>query len=108
VPAFNATVLASFAKTSNFLYVYVSDQFIPYLCVQASCMPAHVLGVTDGDCIDGCAAPGNKTSHMASLLGNKTAIYAFDLSQGRLNGWYRYSCLFHLGITLDHGLGEEM
>lgn len=41
---------------------------------KASCFPAYLLvgGQSDdlsvGDCIDGCAAPGNKTSHLAALL----------------------------------------
>ncbi|PWY89891.1 S-adenosyl-L-methionine-dependent methyltransferase [Aspergillus heteromorphus CBS 117.55] len=38
---------------------------------KASCFPAYLLlgdeGV-DGDLLDGCAAPGNKTTHMASLV----------------------------------------
>ncbi|KAH0837471.1 hypothetical protein AYO21_08930 [Fonsecaea monophora] len=41
---------------------------------KASCLPAYLLvGERDcssdiGDCIDACAAPGNKTSHLAALL----------------------------------------
>ncbi|OAP64323.1 hypothetical protein AYL99_00295 [Fonsecaea erecta] len=41
---------------------------------KASCFPAYMLvGERDdssdiGDCIDACAAPGNKTSHLAALL----------------------------------------
>lgn len=41
---------------------------------KASCFPAYLLaGERDNqmfirDCIDGCAAPGNKTSHLAALL----------------------------------------
>ncbi|KAI9372619.1 S-adenosyl-L-methionine-dependent methyltransferase [Aspergillus egyptiacus] len=39
---------------------------------KASCFPAYLLlGDTwdqEGDLVDGCAAPGNKTTHMASLL----------------------------------------
>ncbi|RDW89825.1 rRNA (cytosine-C5-)-methyltransferase RCM1 [Aspergillus mulundensis] len=39
---------------------------------KASCFPAYLLLGDDwdgeGDLIDGCAAPGNKTTHMASLL----------------------------------------
>ncbi|KAL2854101.1 S-adenosyl-L-methionine-dependent methyltransferase [Aspergillus pseudodeflectus] len=38
---------------------------------KASCFPAYMLLGEDwekGDLVDGCAAPGNKTTHMASLL----------------------------------------
>ncbi|KAL4762717.1 rRNA (cytosine-C5-)-methyltransferase RCM1 [Aspergillus foveolatus] len=39
---------------------------------KASCFPAYLLlgddWVGQGDLVDGCAAPGNKTTHMASLL----------------------------------------
>ncbi|KAL6236844.1 hypothetical protein BDW75DRAFT_103323 [Aspergillus navahoensis] len=39
---------------------------------KASCFPAYLLLGDDwngeGDLVDGCAAPGNKTTHMASLL----------------------------------------
>ncbi|KAL2417275.1 25S rRNA (cytosine-C(5))-methyltransferase rcm1 [Exophiala dermatitidis] len=55
---------------------------------KASCFPAFLLvgegdgGVTIGDCIDGCAAPGNKTSHLAGILassGHSTSrIYACE------------------------------
>ncbi|ORX86913.1 S-adenosyl-L-methionine-dependent methyltransferase [Anaeromyces robustus] len=52
---------------------------------KASCFPAHVLSPPPGSVvIDGCAAPGNKTSHVASLMGNKGHIFAFDLDKRRL------------------------
>ncbi|KAJ5578792.1 uncharacterized protein N7459_007756 [Penicillium hispanicum] len=40
---------------------------------KASCFPAYLLlgdrgDLWDGDLVDGCAAPGNKTTHLASLL----------------------------------------
>ena len=37
---------------------------------KASCFPAYLLDPcsTDGDIVDACAAPGNKTTHLAALL----------------------------------------
>ncbi|KAF1954791.1 NOL1/NOP2/Sun domain family [Byssothecium circinans] len=37
---------------------------------KASCFPAHLLDATrgEGDIIDGCAAPGNKTTHLAAIV----------------------------------------
>ncbi|KAF0699330.1 Aste57867_10120 [Aphanomyces stellatus] len=62
---------------------------------KASCFPAFVLhgerGSDDtGDVIDACAAPGNKTSHVAMLVAKKTSdrpikVFAFDRSSTRLD-----------------------
>lgn len=53
---------------------------------KASCFPAHLalnskpeppvcsFRATDGDFLDACAAPGNKTSHLASILASKSSI----------------------------------
>ncbi|KAF2466429.1 NOL1/NOP2/Sun domain family [Lindgomyces ingoldianus] len=42
---------------------------------KASCFPAYLLDVkpVDGDVIDGCAAPGNKTTHLAAIISEKTS-----------------------------------
>lgn len=65
---------------------------------KASCFPAYLLlgdrGPSDpweGDLIDGCAAPGNKTTHLASLMAkqhkdstnNKQRIFSMDASTMR-------------------------
>ncbi|KAL1954073.1 hypothetical protein VTO42DRAFT_1761 [Malbranchea cinnamomea] len=62
---------------------------------KASCFPAYLLlGNTQrpwkGDIIDGCAAPGNKTTHLASILSNggswggrECTILSFDASLAR-------------------------
>lgn len=61
---------------------------------KASCFPAYLLDPlpSDGDVIDSCAAPGNKTTHLAALLHSRTVvdegshaqkIYAFEKDKNR-------------------------
>ncbi|KAA8651368.1 hypothetical protein EYZ11_000945 [Aspergillus tanneri] len=58
---------------------------------KASCFPAYLLlgdqEVWQGDLMDGCAAPGNKTTHMASLLcrtkKSRSHIFSMDASPMR-------------------------
>lgn len=55
---------------------------------KASCFPAYLLDPRpeDGDAIDGCAAPGNKTTHLAAIVRSRSRasrealpkIYAFE------------------------------
>ncbi|PHH55597.1 25S rRNA (cytosine(2278)-C(5))-methyltransferase [Ceratocystis fimbriata CBS 114723] len=63
---------------------------------KASCFPAYLLDPMPehGDVIDGCAAPGNKTSHLAALLWDRrgeaqaanvkrSLVYAYEKSRQR-------------------------
>jgi len=52
---------------------------------KASCFPAHALRPAKGaHVIDACAAPGNKTSHAAAMLGaGKGRVYAFEVDPRR-------------------------
>ncbi|XP_005090316.1 28S rRNA (cytosine-C(5))-methyltransferase [Aplysia californica] len=53
---------------------------------RASCVPAHVLAAPEGSVVlDCCAAPGNKTTHLASLMGDKGQVIALDRDQKRLS-----------------------
>lgn len=68
-----------FAKSA----AYKSGKII--LQDKASCFPAYLLDPQplDGDIIDGCAAPGNKTTHLASIVhshgaDSSTSIHAFE------------------------------
>ncbi|EPE36749.1 S-adenosyl-L-methionine-dependent methyltransferase [Glarea lozoyensis ATCC 20868] len=60
---------------------------------KASCFPAYLLDPRseDDDIIDSCAAPGNKTTHLAAILqsrqpdpnGGSQKIHAFERNYGR-------------------------
>lgn len=53
---------------------------------KASCFPAYILSPPlNSICIDGCAAPGNKTSHLSMIMKNTGKIYAFDMDRRRLD-----------------------
>lgn len=53
---------------------------------KASCFPAAILSPPkNAYVIDGCAAPGNKTSQLAMGMGNSGKIIAYDLDLRRLN-----------------------
>ncbi|NXD70551.1 NSUN5 methyltransferase, partial [Eolophus roseicapillus] len=63
--------------------LYTSGHII--LQDKASCLPAFLLSPAAGShVIDACAAPGNKTSHLAAILKNKGQIFAFDMDTKRL------------------------
>ena len=52
---------------------------------KASCFPAFILNPPrNAICLDACAAPGNKTSHLSAILHNTGKIYAFDMDKRRL------------------------
>ncbi len=60
---------------------------------KASCFPAYLLDPQpeDGDVIDSCSAPGNKTTHVAAILRSRVAdgeectqkVYAFEKDEYR-------------------------
>lgn len=51
----------------------------------AAGMICHLLEPSSGDIIiDGCAAPGGKTTYLSQLMNNKGKIWAFDNHQQRL------------------------
>ncbi|KAI0184653.1 NOL1/NOP2/sun family protein [Xylaria flabelliformis] len=70
---------------------YVSGAII--LQDKASCFPAYLLDPQpeDGDVIDSCSAPGNKTTHVAAIVKSRVAqgeeckqkVYAFEKDQHR-------------------------
>lgn len=74
-----------------------------------SVLVAHVLSPQQGDLIlDMCAAPGGKTSHLASLVGNNATIVACDKSRKKmiscraLFGNFGATCITPLALDSSH------
>ncbi|XP_063059271.1 probable 28S rRNA (cytosine-C(5))-methyltransferase [Engraulis encrasicolus] len=84
-------------------YLYKAGHII--LQDKASCLPAFLLNPPTGShVIDACAAPGNKTSHLAALMGNKGKLFAFDLDAKRLSTMS--TLLLRAGVTC-HRLANQ-
>uniref|UniRef100_A0A671RYY3 Probable 28S rRNA (cytosine-C(5))-methyltransferase n=1 Tax=Sinocyclocheilus anshuiensis TaxID=1608454 RepID=A0A671RYY3_9TELE len=72
---------------------------------KASCLPAFLLNPRVGsNVIDACAAPGNKTSHLAAIMKNKGKLFAFDLDAKRLSTMS--TLLLRAGVTC-HQLANQ-
>ena len=63
--------LIACSPTENVIHTAAYRQGLIILQDKASCFPAYLLGppATGRDCVDACAAPGNKTTHMAAIKG---------------------------------------
>lgn len=81
---------------------------------KASCFPAYLLLGDDetwqGTMIDGCAAPGNKTTHMASLLAKQSAdnrIFSIDASPARAKTLQKMVSAAHANSTVTVLAGQD-
>ncbi|XP_017343993.1 probable 28S rRNA (cytosine-C(5))-methyltransferase [Ictalurus punctatus] len=84
-------------------YLYKAGHII--LQDKASCLPAYLLDPpVGGHVIDACAAPGNKTSHLAAIMKNKGKLFAFDRDTKRLSTMS--TLLLRAGVTC-HQLANE-
>ncbi|XP_043107072.1 probable 28S rRNA (cytosine-C(5))-methyltransferase isoform X2 [Puntigrus tetrazona] len=73
---------------------------------KASCLPAFILNPQVGShVIDACAAPGNKTSHLAAIMKNKGKLFAFDLDAKRLSTMS--TLLLRAGVTCHHLANQD-
>ncbi|XP_063299827.1 28S rRNA (cytosine-C(5))-methyltransferase [Pelobates fuscus] len=73
---------------------------------KASCLPALLLSPPVGSfVIDACAAPGNKTSHIAAILQNKGRVFAFDLDTKRVSTMS--TLLLRAGVTCQELANQD-
>ncbi|KAM3842963.1 28S rRNA (cytosine-C(5))-methyltransferase [Diretmus argenteus] len=85
-------------------FLYTAGHII--LQDKASCLPAHVLNPPSGShVIDACAAPGNKTSHLAAIMKNKGKVFAFDLDAKRLSTMS--TLLLRAGVTCQQLANQD-
>ncbi|KAH9508701.1 putative 28S rRNA (cytosine-C(5))-methyltransferase [Bulinus truncatus] len=78
--------LLVFPVGTNFYNHHLSLSGILIHQDKASCVPAHVLKPACGSVVlDSCAAPGNKTSHLISLMNDKGEVIAMDQDLKRMN-----------------------
>lgn len=69
---------------------------------KASCLPAAALDPKRGwDVVDCCAAPGNKTTHLAALVGDGGRVRAFDADGKRLKRLARNVATAGAGAIVD-------
>lgn len=85
-------------------YLYKAGHII--LQDKASCLPAYLLHPPAGShVIDACAAPGNKTSHLAAIMNNTGKLFAFDLDAKRLSTMS--TLLLRAGVTCQKLANED-
>ncbi|XP_028265783.1 28S rRNA (cytosine-C(5))-methyltransferase [Parambassis ranga] len=85
-------------------FLYTAGHII--LQDKASCLPAFLLNPPPGSTvIDACAAPGNKTSHLAALMKNKGRLFAFDLDAKRLSTMS--TLLLRAGVTCQQLANQD-
>ncbi|PNY25539.1 25S rRNA (Cytosine-C(5))-methyltransferase [Tolypocladium capitatum] len=94
---------------------YASGKII--LQDKASCFPAYLLDPRseDGDVVDACAAPGNKTTHLASILHEHRpefespaqTIYAFEKDSRRGQTLEKMVKMAGSGQMTRIGLGQD-
>ena len=69
----------------------------------SSIISSLVASPRPGDVVlDACAAPGNKTVHLAALMNNEGMILSIDVSADRMARWKRETK--RLGCRIAHGL----
>uniref|UniRef100_A0A8C7KEX0 NOP2/Sun RNA methyltransferase 5 n=1 Tax=Oncorhynchus kisutch TaxID=8019 RepID=A0A8C7KEX0_ONCKI len=70
------------------------------------CLPAYLLNPPTGShVLDACAAPGNKTSHLAAIMKNKGRLFAFDLDAKRLSTMS--TLLLRAGVTCQQLANQD-
>ncbi|PHH79743.1 hypothetical protein CDD82_2200 [Ophiocordyceps australis] len=84
---------------------------------KASCFPAYLLdpGCQDGDVIDACAAPGNKTTHLAAIISQHRpefasrpqTIFAFDKDCNRAQTLQKMTKTAGSSSMTHIGLGDD-
>lgn len=78
--------LVSASKVENISRTFEYENGLFYVQDPAAAFAGEVLNPTPGSIvIDMCASPGGKTTHFAQIMKDTGKIYAFDVSQKKIN-----------------------
>uniref|UniRef100_A0A5S6QKE9 SAM-dependent MTase RsmB/NOP-type domain-containing protein n=1 Tax=Trichuris muris TaxID=70415 RepID=A0A5S6QKE9_TRIMR len=81
---FDVENLLAFPRGSNLFAEGFTEDGYFIIQDKSTCLPVMALELSPGmTVLDACAAPGNKTSYMATVMNNKGRIFAVDANERR-------------------------
>ena len=88
-------------RLNDFILGHIQEKYL--MQNLPSILTVHQLNIIakDAKCLDMCAAPGGKTTHIASLLGKQGLVIAFDKSMAKIQQINNMAKRFNLQDRID-------
>ena len=88
-------------RVNDFILGHLQEKYL--MQNLPSILTVHQLDISgqDAKCLDMCAAPGGKTTHIASLLGKQGVVIAFDKSMAKIQQINNMAKRFKLQDRID-------